>query len=166
MKCQLRTDTILYSCKKAKANKRLEKDLKKFLQDFEEHLSSQDNISDIEYQEYNRSKADWESHITRVNSGIILRSKAQWVEDGDKNTKYFLNLEKRNFNNTCIKTLFNKDNNEVTDMEQILQEQKLFYENLYTSKIDYQETDMTKKYFTNNNMPKLSETDKDMCDMI
>ena len=58
---------------------------------------------------------------------------AKWVEEGEKNTKYFLNLEKRNYNNTCIKTLFNKDNEEITDMKQILEEQKRFYENLYTS---------------------------------
>ena len=32
-------------------------------------------------------------------------SKAQCVEEGEKNTKYFLNLEKRNFNAKHIKTL-------------------------------------------------------------
>ena len=166
VKCQLRTDTILYSCKKAKENKRLENDLKKRLQDFEQQLSEKDIINEIEYQEYIRSKADWESHIARINNGIILRSKAKWVEEGEKNTKYFLNLEKRNFNNTCIKTLFNKDDIEVTDMKQILQEQKQFYENLYTSKLKHTEidADISKSFFTDNNMPKLSNMDKDICE--
>ena len=27
--------------------------------------------------------------------GAIIRSKARWVEYGEKNTRYFLNLEKR-----------------------------------------------------------------------
>ena len=27
--------------------------------------------------------------------GAILRSKARWVENGEKNTRYFLNLEKK-----------------------------------------------------------------------
>ena len=49
VKCQLRTDTILYSCKKAKQNKRLENDLKKRLQDFEQQLSEKDSINEIEY---------------------------------------------------------------------------------------------------------------------
>ena len=30
--------------------------------------------------------------------GAILRSKSRWYNEGEKNTKYFLNLEKRHFN--------------------------------------------------------------------
>ena len=30
--------------------------------------------------------------------GAILRSKSRWHNEGEKNTKYFLNLEKRHFN--------------------------------------------------------------------
>ena len=74
--------------------KKIKKDLKKTLQNFEIKLSAKDNIGEIEYQEYIRAKSDWECHIARINSGIILRSKAKWVEEGEKNTKYFLNLEK------------------------------------------------------------------------
>ena len=29
--------------------------------------------------------------------GMILRSKANWIENGEKPTKYFCSLEKRNF---------------------------------------------------------------------
>ena len=112
--------TILYACKKAKDNKEIENNLKKRLQEFEKKLSTINNIGEIEFQEYIRSKADWESHISRINNRIILRSKAKWAEEGEKNTKYFLNLEKRNYNNTCINILFNKDNEEITDMKHCL----------------------------------------------
>ena len=30
--------------------------------------------------------------------GTIIRSKFRWYNEGEKNTKYFLNLEKRHFN--------------------------------------------------------------------
>ena len=30
--------------------------------------------------------------------GTIIRSKSRWYNEGEKNTKYFLNLEKRHFN--------------------------------------------------------------------
>ena len=30
--------------------------------------------------------------------GTIIRSKSRWYNEGKKNTKYFLNLEKRHFN--------------------------------------------------------------------
>ena len=46
---------------------------------------------------------DWIKFNIRSNSiifskvgGIILRARARWHEHGEKNSKYFLNLEKRN----------------------------------------------------------------------
>ena len=65
VKCQLRTDTTLYACQKAKENKKLENDLKIKLQIFEAKLSQKENIDELEYQEYIRAKSDWESHIIR-----------------------------------------------------------------------------------------------------
>ena len=135
LKCQLRTDTILYSCNKAKYNKKVERELEQKLNIIEEKLNTNIHLSEVEYLEYIRTKSDWESHINRRNNGIILRSKAKWVEEGENNTKYFLNLQKRNYNNTCIKTLINKNNKEVSDMEDKILEQKYFYESLYRSKI-------------------------------
>ncbi|KAJ8033626.1 hypothetical protein HOLleu_23935 [Holothuria leucospilota] len=34
--------------------------------------------------------------------GTIIRSRARWVEQGERNTRYFLNLEKRNKSNNTI----------------------------------------------------------------
>ena len=108
-KCQLRTDTIIYSSQKAKENKEIEIKLRKKVEQFEQKLSKNNDIGNLEYMEYVRSKLDWEGLKQRKNNGIILRSKAKWIEDGEKNTKYFLNLEKINYNNTSIKTLIKKD---------------------------------------------------------
>ena len=38
-----------------------------------------------------------------------VRSRAQWVENGEKSTKYFLGLEKSRHNSNCIECL--KDSN-------------------------------------------------------
>ena len=35
--------------------------------------------------------------------GTIMRSKSRWYNEGEKNTKYFLNLEKRHFNKKPLK---------------------------------------------------------------
>ena len=72
VKCQIRTDTILHSSTKAKENKKIENDLKQKLQDLEKKLSTIDSIGEIKFQEYVRTNADWECHISRINSGIIL----------------------------------------------------------------------------------------------
>ena len=37
--------------------------------------------------------------------GCMIRSKARWVEEGEKNTAYFLSLEKRNYDNKNISHL-------------------------------------------------------------
>lgn len=39
---------------------------------------------------------------------FILQSKSQWVEDREKNTKYFINLEKRKHNQKYLKKLIDE----------------------------------------------------------
>ena len=75
----------------------------------------------------------------------MIRAKARWIEDGEKNSKYFMNLEKRNYNNTCIKTLLTSQNIEISDTKSIIAEQKNYYENLYKTKIDSEIDDRVKK---------------------
>ena len=62
--------------------------------------------------------------------GLVVRSRARWVEHGEKSTKYFLNLEKRN---KAINTIFQikkSDGNLSKNNDEILRELKLFYEKL------------------------------------
>ena len=48
---------------------------------------------------------DLESLRREKLQGIMVRSKAQWVEEGGKQTRYFCNLESRNYLNKTIKKL-------------------------------------------------------------
>ena len=59
---------------------------------------------------------------------INNESKAQWVEEGEKNTFYFLRLWKHNY---CNKLITKLDENLITDPIQILDEGQNFYQNLY-----------------------------------
>ena len=55
----------------------------------------------------------------------------KWIEEGEKYTKYFLNLEKKRAGSNTIKQV-RKDNGEiVTDPSNILVEAQKYYENLY-----------------------------------
>lgn len=58
----------------------------------------------------------------------MTRSKAQWYEFGEKNSKYFYNLEKRNHNKKHITSLAKEDGNIVHEPKQILEEQERFFE--------------------------------------
>ena len=45
--------------------------------------------------EYENARIELEKLYNYVTNGIILRSKAYWYEEGEKNIKYFLSLEKK-----------------------------------------------------------------------
>ena len=60
--------------------------------------------------------------------GLILRSKAEMVEHGEKNSKYFASLEKKRSETKLISRL--KINNKInTNQTEILSETELFYKN-------------------------------------
>ena len=59
----------------------------------------------------------------------------RWYEEGEKATKYLLNLEKNNRNKTSIKKLIKPDSEiEITGFNEIQKEIKSFYQSLYSRK--------------------------------
>ena len=49
----------------------------------------------------------------------MFRSKVKWVEQGEKPTKYFFNLEKRNYEKKIITQLKISDGKIISDIKQI-----------------------------------------------
>ena len=85
----------------------------------------------------------------------------------DKCTKYFLGLEKRNYKNRCISKLKVDHDKIVSDPKEILKQQKMFYEKLYTSSstnLSYEEGNRLKNIFLTSDIPKLSDIDKMGCE--
>ena len=78
-------------------------------------------------------KNDIDEIMTEKTKGSILRCKMQWHEEGEKSTKYFLNLEKRQYNKKNISRLKKENGDIISDNNEILNEQKSFYEQLYTT---------------------------------
>ena len=75
-------------------------------------------------------KSEVEALEREEANGAIIRSKARWAEAGERNTKYFLNLEKRNAINKNIVKLSSNDNTVIEDTDSILKECELFYKTL------------------------------------
>ena len=65
--------------------------------------------------------------------GAQIRSRVQWLEEGEKNTKFFLGLEKSRQTKKSITALKNKDGKIVTEHSEILNIERSYYENLYKS---------------------------------
>ena len=161
LKCQIRTDTMIYAGKKAKEQRQKEKELTQKIEELEHNVTSNKN----EHLEYQQLKSEWESIQRNKSNGIIIRSRAKWVEYGEKNSKYFLNLEKRNYNNKFIRKLITADEKEITNPSEILQEQFRFYADLYQTKLKTQSKAAGKNVFLDNtSIPELTQTDKDICD--
>ena len=98
----------------------------------------------------------------KVN-GIILRSKANWHEKGEKSSKYFLNLEKHNHVKKQIRKL-NVNGKEITDAIEILQSEKQYYKNVYSKKQTALNDGIANEFFNNPSILKLSHISQEYCD--
>ena len=61
----------------------------------------------------------------------MIRSRAKWLEKGERITKYFLTLEKSGFDRNRISEIKNKQGSIVTDHTRILSVLKLYFEKFY-----------------------------------
>ena len=114
-----------------KGKKAEEQILNKQLQDA--HVTFQNNRSRENSAALNMVQGRIEKLYEKKVEGIIVRSRARWHEYGEKNSKYFFNLEKRNHIKKQIRKL-RMCGMITTDPFKILEAEKTFYENLYKSK--------------------------------
>ena len=80
-------------------------------------------------------KLELEAVIKYRTISAILRSKSQLYNEGEKNTKYFLNLEKRYCEQGTITQLKVIDNDLICTNKEILKACESFYQNLYSSNV-------------------------------
>ena len=93
------------------------------------------NSNDSVIEEYHKCKAELEEIYNYITKGIILRSKTDWYELGEKLTEYFLNPEKRSKAKSHIRKIYNENNKESADSNEILAKLKEFYSNLYKREV-------------------------------
>ena len=89
----------------------------------------------------------------------IFRSRCQWVKDGEKNSKLFFSLEKRNYMEKNMKTIITDLGKHIFNQQAILEEQTKFYKLLYKK-----DKHVSFNLKCRQNEPQLSEFDKIMCD--
>lgn len=97
---------------------------------------------------------------SRRARGAFIRSRAKWIEDGERNTAYFCGLEKRRQERNQISTLMINDV-ECTDPKTISDEVYKFYKDLYTPAPCDGDTLLDS---INYNIPSISVDFKKMCD--
>ena len=98
IKLKVREKSISYAAYENVATKKHEEMLEREIPLLEKHLDNVDNS----YSSYHivaerifSVKKELENIIEYRTKSAIIRSKSQWYNEGEKNSRYFLNLEKK-----------------------------------------------------------------------
>ena len=92
-----------------------------------------------------------------------MRLKSEWYEHGEKSSKYFLNLEKRNKAKSHIRKLLTSSDVEISKPSDIMNHIKEFYASLYKRRSAKTEHDCM-EYLHNINIPQLSQSERESCE--
>jgi hypothetical protein len=130
LKLEIRGRSISYSSRKKRKNQEKEKILQ---QEIDLLQCKLEEDIDVLNTEITLEKKKLELNKIRENKirAIMLRSKVQWYEMGEKPTIYFCNIEKRNYVSKLI-TKLNIQGKLIHNFADILVEQKKFYQTLYS----------------------------------
>ena len=114
--------------------------------------SVEDPLGETKYLNEVKAKIDYLEN--KQIEGVIFRSRARWVEEGERSSKYFFSLEKRNYNAKLMRKI-NMGGKVCTEQKEILKAQRDFYKALYTQ-------DGDKPFMIENNTQcRLSEEQKE-----
>ena len=164
IKMEIRGITIPYTKFRAREVGEFENELEKRLETLDGKIYSGEETSESEEKEYEHLKIGLRRIYEKRAEGAIFCSKVCWIQEGKKLTKYFFDLEKKNFNKKVISELRMADGHVTVNESQIMEEVTLFYENLYTSTNNGTNEDF-QEFTTNINqqIPKLS---REQCNEI
>jgi hypothetical protein len=139
--------------------KKKEKDKnKKFLHEKFEKIHNVFIKSNSELIQQEMDMVEMEHKILKEEkiNGIITRVKVKWQVEGERNTRFFCNLEKKHFTEIFFSKLVVENNQVIQDPKVILTEQTLFYEKLYKSSNPRHEA-LHNELFLNNDNPFISK---------
>ena len=162
IKCKVRGDTTTCISYAANIRREANQKIRKIEKSLNFELSRELGDNEEKIIQY---RAELNREIEIKTKGATFRSKIMYFEEGEKSTKYFLNLEKMNYNKKVINKL-KVGENIITDPTEILAEEARFYSNLYTSKIKQEINHSVENRFFSleSNIPKLSEENSLLCD--
>ena len=127
---EIRGKTISYSSHKQKTEREKEKNLNEKLSTIEKN----NPISEEDTTKIEEIRNELEQLRKKKIEGILVRSRANWINEGEKPTHYFCNLENRNFVNKTISFLEKPNGEIIENQAEILKEVETFYSSLYSKR--------------------------------
>ena len=161
IKFQIKTYSMKFSREKVNKVKKQECELQKRLTQL---MKDQDNGLDVSM-ELNTVKQEIEFIQTKRAQASTFRSRCNWSLYSEKPTKYFLNLEKKNYNNKLISQLRKDDGTLVDDTKEISHLMYGFYQKLYTREESDSLVEKHRGFIDLARVPKLTDRQKEYLDL-
>ena len=83
--------------------------------------------------DYQELQKEYEDIFSNKTKGARVRARTQWWEEGEKSSKYFFGLEKRNAKEKGWREILGEKGEIITGITGIQKRQVDFYKNLYKS---------------------------------
>ena len=165
IKLEIRATSIKYSKIKMKGMRKIEDTIESEITSLERQLECDSGNNKVALAEQLKlKKKELESIIEYKTKGAIIRSKARWYNEGEKNSKYFLNLENRHCKRKTIVQIKGNNGSYLTNDSDILEECNSFYGSLYTSRTSATVNRELENLFLDQELPKLTDDDKQKCE--
>ena len=113
--------------------------------------------------EVNKLQCELEIYELSKANGAQIRAKVEWVQYGEKNTSYFLGLEKSKAHAKFMDSMKLPDGKVIVVQEDIMNEQVKFFQKLYSKKFNF-DTEKLNTFTNNITVPKLNDTERDSCE--
>ena len=109
----------------------------------------------------NSLEADLTALNQRALEGVKVRSRARWLEEGERPSRYFFRLEKERIEKNFVRSIYDHNGSEVFSREDVEHAHVQFYTNLFaTEPID----DSAQSALLNEVHASLSQPDCDSCE--
>ena len=116
------------------------------------------NNPEILQTEYNDRQYDY------IPRGAMIRSGANWYEQGEKSNKYFLKLESSRKKKSCIRKLCKANEKHITDPRELMGEIHTFCSTLYDKPFSEEDSSSLNSFLAGINTKTLSQEQRDALD--
>ena len=133
---EIRAETMSYSKAKRSDMKTRELAIQLKVEELDRNICNDTNLNGEILTGFEGLKSELNEIYSTKGKEAMFRSKVKWVEQGEKPTKYFFNLEKRNYEKKKIITQLKISDGEIiSDIKQINKEIEEYYKSFLTSKV-------------------------------
>ena len=169
IKMELRSKTIAYSKEKRCKLRNKEEALQKELQELDFKICNGDYFDQEILGKFEAPKEELKRLHEIRGKEAMFRSKMKWIEEGEKPTKYFHNLEKTNYEKKLVREVKLENEETISNPAQVNKEIEDFYRKTYTTKINANMDNHTLEQKFNDfiedlNIPQLNDEEKSFLD--